>query len=69
MGPRYVRCLIPAGSFAVEILALGDCMAGVLWDQGINFVELSVFFLACYLHKVNAKPTKSQAFLWQFSPS
>lgn len=41
------------------IPALRHWAAGVLWDVGIN-CELSVFFLACYLTKENAEPTKSQ---------
>ena len=32
-------CLIPAGNFVMESLALRDCLAGVPWDQEINFVS------------------------------
>lgn len=56
-GPKVRGCLTPAGNFTLEILALRNRVAGILWDHGVNLVNSLPSLLCawgqCQAHKVS----------------
>lgn len=60
-------CLIPAGNFVMASLALRDCLAGVPWDQEINFVSSQCSPPVTCPRKMPSPPGL-KAYLWGFPP-